>query len=200
MNSAWMTTFISKKQELETWLEKQLAERGVKLQPTDVAEFVEKWTPKASQEALSYVLDVTKPFLMGLGFRISKLSQTQIEIVIPHRRKSLNDAGEIHEGILLSAGVEAVRWLWTKQSMLGQFHLDVLDIRWNKMKKTQTLQKVRYEVDADQREVVLSNLRLNSQEDVDAYLHFYDENDQLTSELQMKVRLHHQPTLETSRT
>lgn len=200
MNSAWMTTLISKKQELESWLEKQMSERGVKLHPADVADFVEKWSPRASQEALSYVLDVTKPFLMGLGFRISKLSQTQIEVVIPYRRKSLNESLEIHEGVLLSAGTEAVRWLWSKQSMLGQFQADILEIRWNKLKKSLTGQKLRYEVTSDQREVVLSQLRLNRQEEIEAYLYFYDENDQLTSELQMKVRLHHQPALETSRT
>jgi hypothetical protein len=200
MNSAWMTTLISKKQELETWLEKQMSERGVKLHPADVADFVEKWSPRASQEALSYVLDVTKPFLMGLGFRISKLSQTQIEVVIPYRRKSLNESLEIHEGVLLSAGTEAVRWLWSKQSMLGQFQADILEIRWNKLKKSLSGQKLRYEVTSDQREVVLSHLRLNRQEEIEAYLYFYDENDQLTSELQMKVRLHHQPALETSRT
>lgn len=181
MNPPWMTTFISK------------------IKPLQVIEFIEKWSPRGSKEALGYVLDVAKPFLMGLGFRISKLTETQIEIVIPYRQKSLNDQNEIHESILLAAGLEAVQWIWIKQFPVGQIQTQIQSYHWQKMKAAQSEQRVRYSLEPDRREIILSNLRLNVQQELEATVCFFDENEQLTSELYFKMNLIHQPLLESTR-
>lgn len=181
MNSPWMTTFISK------------------IKPLQVIEFIEKWSPRASQEALGYVLDVAKPFLLGLGFRISKLTETEIEMIIPHRLKSLNDQNEIHESILLAAGLESVQWIWTKQFPPGQIQVHVESFQWQKMKPAKTEQRMRYSLEPDRREIILSNLRLHHQESFEALIRFFDQQEQLTSELTLKARLVYRPILESTR-
>ena len=117
MNQQWLTILMSKGIELEQnlrqqiqhakdGLKTQLEERGIRLSAADFAALLEEVSPKASHAALSYALDIVRPFSAGMGLRISRLADTQVEMVIPARTRNLSDLKQMHEGAVVTAAMK----------------------------------------------------------------------------------------------
>ncbi len=58
-----------------------------------------------ARELLNSALEFLKPHHLALGLRISRLSTTRVEVVVPTRWKNQTDSGEIDPGILTTAAM-----------------------------------------------------------------------------------------------
>jgi acyl-coenzyme A thioesterase PaaI-like protein len=206
MNQQWLTILMSKGIELEQnlrqqlqqakdGLKSQLEDRGIRLSAADLAALLEEVSPKVSHAALSYALDIVRPFSAGMGLRISRLGDTLVEIVIPNRTRNLNDVKQMHEGALVTAGIEAAKILWMRHAPLGNFDITVSRIE-SEFFKTQSGEcRVRMELPETTREVVLAEVRDNREAEAAAELQFFDEHDQAVGSLQLQLKFKHTPAL-----
>lgn len=203
-----MTTLFSKGIELEQslrkgfetkrdQLKKELESRGLRLSAADLAALVEDVAPVASRGALNAALDFLRPFTAGLGFRISRLSDTQIEIVVPVRSRNLNDDGRLHEGVALSAGIEAAKLLWERHAPLGVFETEVRSLSFEQHRRGQGDLRVRLEISETSRENLLSRLRQSREALSEMSLRFVDDGEQTVADMNLCLRLKHIPSLET---
>lgn len=211
MNSQWMTTLFSKgfskgieleqglRKGLETRrdrLKKELETRGLRLSAADLAALLEDVAPAASRGALNAALEFLRPFTAGLGFRVARLADTQVEIVIPERPRNLSDDGRVHEGVCVSAGLEAARLLWERHAPLGRFETEVKSLSFEQHRRGQGDLRVRLEVTETARENLLSQLRREREALSEMSLRFIDEGGQAVADMNLALKLKHTPSLE----
>ncbi|GEM_PF-1011144 len=213
MQMDWMNSLLNKraqfeKKVLENWTQAQglvgnmvedklwqnlkvfFEVKGIRPHIVDFMSYVEKWTPQASREALSYFLDFFRPSTLGMGLRVSKLNDTQIEVVVPKRPKNVDEEGDWLDSALITAGVESFKILWLRHAPIGEFHFQIDKVVYEKRKseETQSL-RVRYELSAEAREAALTELRSQSVTHVDSTLFIFDDKDAIVSEIKIVSRL-----------
>ncbi|HEX7675499.1 MAG TPA: YiiD C-terminal domain-containing protein [Bdellovibrio sp.] len=206
MNQQWLTILMSKGIELEQnlrqqlqhakdGLKTQLEERGIRLSAADLAALLEEVSPKASHAALSYALDIVRPFSAGMGLRISRLSDSQVEMVIPARTRNLNDVKQMHEGALVTAAIESAKLLWMRHAPLGNFEIVVTRLE-SEFFKTQTDDcRMRMELPETTREVVLAEIRDKREAEGEAEVKIFDVHDQAVGSVIMQLKFKHTPAL-----
>lgn len=206
MNQQWLTILMSKGIELEQSLRQQfqtakeglktqLEERGIRLSPADLAALLEEVSPKASHAALSYALDIVRPFSAGVGLRISRLSDTQVEMVLPARTRNLNDLQQIHEGAMTTASIEAAKLLWMRHAPMGTFEVIVtrVDLEFFKTEKNEC--RVRMELSEMIRETVLAEIRERRESSASVELKIFDENEQAVADIHLQLQFKHIPVI-----
>ncbi len=182
MNSDWKTTLLSKSLSLNQRLEQQLESRGLRLNAVDFASFIENWAPRTSRDALSYVLSFIRPVVLGMGFRISRLSDEKIEVIIPERSKNKNEEGSTHEAVLLAAAIEGAKTLWLRHAPLGDFHIRIDEINIKNIKASTSEIRMRMEVPETIRQSILAQLRVMNRAQIENHIQFFEEGDQLIAE------------------
>ncbi|WP_041578053.1 PaaI family thioesterase [Bdellovibrio bacteriovorus] len=206
MNQQWLTILMSKGIELEQnlrqqlqnakdGLKSQLEERGIRLSAADLAALLEEVSPKASHAALSYALDIVRPFSAGMGLRISRLSDTQVEMVVPARTRNLNEVKTMHEGALVTAAIEAAKLLWMRHAPMGSFEINVTRLESELFKVTSEECRVRMELPETVREVVLAEVRDHREAKAEVELKVFDSNDQAVAEFRLHLSFKHTPAL-----
>lgn len=209
MNQRWLTILMSKgieleqnlRQQLQTakdGLKSQLEERGIRLSAADLAALLEEVSPKASHAALSYALDMVRPFSAGMGLRISRLSDTQVEMVIPARTRNMSDTQSLHEGALMTAAVEAVKVLWMRHAPMGNFEISVSRSQAGFFKTENEECRLRSELSESLRETVLAELRSQREAEADMNVNVYDSNEQAVAEFHFTLKFKHTPALASS--
>lgn len=209
MNQQWLTILKSKgieleqnlRQQLQTakeGIKSQLEDRGLRLSPSDLAALVEEISPKASHAALSYAMDILRPFSAGMGLRISKLSDTRIEMVIPARTRNMNESKSLHEGALMTAAIEAAKTLWMRHAPLGKFEIEVTRCQAEIFKTQGGECRLRLEVSETLRETVLAEMRHRTEAVADVTVRAFDDHDQAVGEFNLSLKLKHRPTLEST--
>lgn len=206
MNQQWLTILMSKGIELEQNLRSQLQtakegiktqleSRGIKLNPADLAALIEDVSPNASNSALSYALDLLRPFSAGMGLRVSRLSDTQVEMVIPAKTRNMTENETLHEGALTTAAMEAAKLLWMRHALMGVFDVQITDVKAQFLKSEKTDCRVRLELSEQQRELALGQVRDTRQGRSEMEVKIFDEQDQLVAEFVMTANLTHTPAL-----
>lgn len=176
-------------------IEKNLKDRGLSLRPTDLAALVEGVVPKSSRTVLSYALDFLRPFSAGMGFRITRLSDRHVELVVPARKRNQDEEGRIHEGALLTGALEAARLLWLRHAPLGDFKAHLQEVSFRVVQDYYGDIRVRMELPEMQCEKVLAQIRSHQQAQTDVVLHFFDEKEKSVAEATMTLQLKHTPGL-----
>lgn len=141
------------------------------------------------RQVLSHALDWLRPYFAAFGFRISRLNQELIEIVIPLEEQNRDQQGRPLEGVVVFAACEAYKILWKKQFEKDQLRIQIEKVEMQTANDPKTELRIRYEISGLQREVVISeidNLKKCKQE---ALLLGYDENDQLCVEIKIEAAL-----------
>lgn len=187
------------KSELTSRLRSQLESRGVRLNSADLTAVLEEISPKASHVALGYALNLIRPFAAGMGLRVSRLSDFQVEVVIPSRLRNRNENQQIHEGAVLAAALEGARLLWERHAPLGEFEMHSRKIQMDFFKKDSEDLRLRLELSETLRESILAELRTRRESASDMTAQIYDKNDQLVAEVQMQLGLTHTPSLGSSK-
>lgn len=206
MNQQWLTILMSKGIELEQNLRNQLQtakdgiktqleSRGIKLNPADLAALIEEVAPNASNSALSYALDLLRPFSAGMGLRVSRLSDTQVEMVIPAKTRNMTESEWMHEGALTTAAMEAAKLLWMRHALMGVFDVQIVELKANFLKAEKTDCRVRLELSEQQRELALGQVRDTREGRSEMEVKVFDEQDQLVAEFMMTAKLTHTPAL-----
>lgn len=209
MNQQWLTTLLSKGIEIEQQLRQQLSstkksikdkleERGIRLSATDLAALIEEVSPKASNVALSYALDIVRPFSAGMGLRVSRLSDSNIEMVIPARTRNMNEENIMHEGALAGASVEAAKILWLRHAPLGDFKMNALKINMNIHKVCSGDCRIRMELPENLKENVLAQLRNSREGQAEVLLNIFDGDDQSVGDIVIDFHFLYTPSLGTS--
>ncbi|MFV8257254.1 PaaI family thioesterase [Bdellovibrio bacteriovorus] len=182
-------------QNAKDGLKSQLEERGIRLSAADLAALLEEVSPKASHAALSYALDIVRPFSAGMGLRISRLSDTQVEMVVPARTRNLNEVKTMHEGALVTAAIEAAKLLWMRHAPMGSFEINVTRLESELFKVTSEECRVRMELPETVREVVLAEVRDRREAKAEVELKVFDSNDQAVAEFRLHLSFKHTPAL-----
>lgn len=206
MNQQWLTILMSKGIELEQGLRQQfqtakeglksqLEDRGIRLSAADLAALLEEVSPKASHAALSYALDIVRPFSAGMGLRISRLSDTQVEMVLPARTRNMNDLNQIHEGAVVTAAIEAAKLLWMRHAPMGHFEIVVSHVDMEFFKAQGGDCRLRMELSEVTRETILAEIRDRREAKVEGELKVFDENEQAIAELHLQLQFKHTPAL-----
>lgn len=206
MNQQWLTTLMSKgieleqnlRQQLQTakeGLKSQLEDRGIRLSAADLAALLEEVSPKVSHAALSYALDIVRPFSAGMGLRVSRLSDTQVEMVIPSRTRNLNETNGMHEGALVTAAIEATKLLWSRHAPMGDFEVHVSRMESSFFKHQTEDARVRLELSESTREMVLSALRAHREAQAEAEVKIFDDHDQAVADIHLHLNFKYTPAL-----
>lgn len=173
---------------------KELEERGLRLSAEDLALLLEEWSPASSRSALSFVVDFLRSFPAGMGLRVSRLSDTQIEMVLPARAKNLR-GGVFHEGALITAGIEAALTLWERHAPLGEFKIELMTVGCELHRSTGHELRVRAELAETARETVLSQLRQGGEAASELEVQLLDEGGQRVADLALRLRMRLTPAL-----
>ena len=214
MTEQRMTTLISKtpflpnlfkkklakaETDFRLWLQTQIRNHGVQISTSDLAALIENISPKASQNVLSYALDFFSPIAMGMGLKIARLSDTQVEVVIPFRKKNLTENHELNESVCTTAAVEGVRCLWRRHAPLGQLEIKVLEMRFKKHRLLQGACRARMELSPAHREKVLAQLRRQQISECENNIALYDDKDQKVAEISVRLELKWTPALNSTK-
>lgn len=183
------------RKNIEMNLKKNLKDRGLSLRPTDLAALVEGVAPKSTRTALSYALDFLRPFSAGMGFRITRLSDQHVELLVPARKRNQDEEGRIHEGALLTGALEAARLLWLRHAPLGDFVVHLAKVQFHVLQDYSGDVRVRMELSEIQREAVLAQIRAHQRAETEGTVHFYDEKEKSVAEATMTLQLKHIPGL-----
>lgn len=196
MNPQWLTTLMSNmKSQMQGRLKSQLESRGLRLRPADLAAALEGLSPKASHAALSYAADLLRPFAAGMGLRISRLSDLQIEVILPARTRNMDDQKKIHEAAILAAAIEATRTLWNRHAPLGDFSLSVARAELEVLKPVRSDLRLRLEISESLRESTLAEMRRHRKSTSDVLVQAFDEKDSLMAEINLHLEMKHIPSL-----
>lgn len=171
-------------------LRTQLEDRGIKRSLPDLLMLIEEISPPASNAALSYALDALKPFDAGLGLRIARLTDQQIEMVIPRKSRNLNEDQIIHEAVIMGAAIEAVKSLWDRHcptEIKMKIRFNKIEIKLNELTPSEF--RVRYEVPESIRERALADLRSGGPVRVEGSLLAFDENEKCVAEVSLQFEI-----------
>jgi hypothetical protein len=224
MYSDWMASLASKRTELEkkvleNWSQAQgmveeklwqnlkvfFEVKGLRPHIVDFMTYVEKWSPQMTREALSYFLDFFRSATLGMGLRVAKINDTQIEIVLPDRPKNLDEDGYFLESAFVTAGVESFKLLWLRHAPIGEFHFKIQKINFEKTgtalnERNFKNYRARFEIQPEQREMVLNQLRAEQRTLVDHKILFFDENEAIAAEMTLQSWISVVPSLESANT
>lgn len=187
------------KSQVQDKLKTQLESRGLRLSPADLAALLEELSPKASNAALSYAADLLRPFSAGMGLRITRLSDSQIEVVLPARTRNMNDKKLIHEAAFLAAAIEGARTLWERHAPLGEFHLFARKSEIEILKPIGEDVRLRLEISEALRESALAEIRRHRKSEVDLMVQAFDEKDSVVAEINLNLEMRHTPSLASSK-
>lgn len=205
----WMNSLLNKRSQfekkvLENWNQAQgLVEdklwqnlkvffevKGIRPHIVDFMSYVEKWTPQASREALSYFLDFFRSSTLGMGLRVSKLNDTQIEVVLPKRARNLDEDGGWLDSSVITAAVESFKILWLRHAPIGEFHFYIEKLVYEKRRsETSDTLRVRYELSSESREGALTELRAHGVTRIETSLFVFDEKETIISEVKFVTQL-----------
>lgn len=160
---------------------------------TDVVEQVQ--SPRTKQ-ILNSALDVLKPHFQSLGLRVARLGTHEVEVVIPKKNRNLDEDGDFLTGVLMSTAVEAYRLLWKRNAPPGDFKVEILEVNFKSHKKPKGEVRVRWDLSELARESRWVELQRNKKTNQEAQLNFFDEDDQICAEVQIKGELRLQEMLE----
>lgn len=79
--------------------------------------------PGRLRPALSYALDWLAPELLGTGFSMLEVSDFSVKAQVPARGTNFDFQQEIHQGLVLNAGLELCRAFLQKQMSESFFHI-----------------------------------------------------------------------------
>lgn len=208
MNQQWLTILMSKgieldqklRQQIQTakaGIKSQLEERGIKLNAVDLAALLEEYSPQASNAALSYALDILRPFSSGMGLRVSNLADTHIEVVIPNRQRNMNENKVLHEGALQTAAIESAKILWMRHAPMGSFVIEIEKMEAEHLGTTEDEARLRLEINDEQREMVLAQIRETREAKTECEVSCFDNYDQVLAKFKIAMKFKHTPSLES---
>jgi hypothetical protein len=154
-----------------------------------VEEVTEQLDLRQPKTVLNFALDMIKPYLQTLGLRISKLSEEQIEVVLPEKFKYMDINQELDEGAVCSAAVFSFRQLWNRNSPKGHFEIHIQKIHFERFRDLHSDLLLRLELGKLNREAIFADLSDTKRASTDMIVHIYDREEQLVGQVNILADL-----------
>jgi hypothetical protein len=171
---------------LKKKLEMELKDRGLQFTMVDFAAFIEEVSPNGSKAALRVYAQLFEAIFCGMGFRVTRISDSQIEIVIPWKFRNRNDQGHLHEATLLPAAIEAAQIFWQRH-LEGPIEIQLLSESSKIHQVMNEDARLRAEIPSGYREFILSQLREKSATSSRNEISNYGAQDRLNAEIEIKI-------------
>ena len=145
--------------------------------------------PSQLRRVLSSALDWVRPYHLAIGFRVRKLSRSQVEAVIPNRLHNQNSQGEIEEGVVVSVALQMAKLLIARWEVPLDYELDHIHLdRLQPMKGELT---ARLEWEDLTREALRAELVKNSVAVNELFIHLIDSQEKRVADIAitLKVRM-----------
>lgn len=123
---------------------------------------------------LTSALEFIKPHHLALGLRVSRLSTSKIEVVVPDRWKNQTDNGEIDPGILTSAAVMAAQLLLRRMDIPDLGPLALEEMHFVRLSRLTGELRGRLELAKLSQEAFRAELKKNSTAKLELMMIFYD--------------------------
>ncbi len=194
MNHHRVTTLLSKTVQK---IRESGKKRGIRFSPQDLERFVEEWLPRQATSLLEYGRQFFHPLVANLGLQTLHLSHSQIEVLLPFDTHNSGEFGNMHEGAIVAATIEANLIFWRKHWPLGEVQIEVSEIQFSQMQAIRSNCHIKAELSDAQIEDILGELRIrNSARFVNSF-YLYDDRDQRQGEVQLTLKLSYLPAIQT---
>lgn len=149
-----------------------------------LGEIVESIQNRKTRAFLNSALEFLKPHHLALGLRISRLSTTHVEIVVPKMAKSLSSSGELDPGVVTSAALLAVELLMRRMGLddLGELSLD--DFTFNRNSPMTGEVRGRLEFGKLSQEAFRAELRKLGKSQLNLQMSFFDQDEKRVADFQ----------------
>ena len=157
--------------------------------PRTFGAWLELKSPRLGRHFMGVASNLTEPFTLGMGFRVERLAEDAIEVLLPGGWRNQGEDGAIHSAALCALGETTVRLFW-------EAHLDLQDIemrsrRVQARKLGEAVGEVRgvFRLPEADREAILHELRAEPTCDVESQTLVYDRDGRLVAEIDVDWHL-----------
>lgn len=137
---------------------------------------------------LNSALDWVRPFHMAIGFRVRKLTRSQVEAVIPDRVHNQNSSGEVEEAVAISVAVQMVKLLIARWEVPVEWELD--QIRFDRLQPMKGELVARLEWEDLGREALRAELVRSSRALFECFVHLTDAQDKRVADVILSLKVH----------
>ncbi|MBY0453022.1 MAG: hypothetical protein K2P92_08305 [Bdellovibrionaceae bacterium] len=146
-------------------------------------------SPKTLQPALSYALDWLAPELLGTGFRMVELNDYSVKAFVPARTTNFDFQKEVHQGLVLNAGLELARSFLQKQMSESVFQISTSQAHLNKKLKWNQDLEIVLEADASDMDDFFIDLQKNKKADVTFHVTVHVQGQSKTDSLKLSLQI-----------
>jgi hypothetical protein len=145
--------------------------------------------PKQLQPVLSYALDWLAPELLGTGFRMIEISDFAVKGIVPARATNFDFQSEIHQGLVVNAGLELARSFLQKQMNESFFHITSSDIKLSKKLKWSEDLEILLESEQSTMDEFFIDLQKNKRALIEFEVRIKPENHKKSDVLTLKLHI-----------
>lgn len=138
-----------------------------------------------ARHLLTSALEFVKPHHLALGLRVSRLSTTRIEVVVPHRWKNQTDSGEIDPGILTTAATMGAQLLLRRMDQPDLGPLSLEEIHFHRLTRLNGELRGRLELSKISQEAFRAELKKKATAKLELTMIFYDAFEKRLADCQM---------------
>ncbi|MES3036353.1 MAG: hypothetical protein V4736_00480 [Bdellovibrionota bacterium] len=154
----------------------------------DVYQWLEQYSPHAARGLLTWVLPFVRPFSRGRWFRIARLNDEEVEVVIPYETSNTDGAGGIHSAIIFGAALEAATLFWWRH-LPENPKIKLGDMAFKSIRKGSGELRLCAQIPEKSRELTLYSLRNHSTAEIEIPFKAFDENRNLIAEVDIKLEI-----------
>lgn len=142
------------------------------------------------RRSLSYALEWFRPHLRSMGVRISRLSLSQVEVVLPSLKRNSDERGDTLDGVVIAAALQAHRFLWQINSPEGNVQFKITGLNWQAHGRLHGELRVRAELKDLTRENFLLELNSFKQSKQKMLLFVLSAEEQIRAELEVDAEFY----------
>ncbi len=189
-------SYVRTREVVEAQIKEQLKHRGLNLKMEDLSALVEDISPRASRLLNGYVLNYLRSISHTLGFRIAKLTDSYMEVVLPLQTHSSNSIHEMSEAALIGGATESCRILWNRRFEQESCELRFTKIQYRVLRPIHEDCRLRLEINEGQCQTLLLDLRNQQQGTTKSEVKVFDGHEQLLAEIELELSVRSRALLE----
>jgi hypothetical protein len=136
---------------------------------------------------LNSALDWVRPYHLSIGFRVRKLSRSQVEAVIPDRTHNLNSQNELEEGVVVSVAQQMAKLLIARWEVPVEW--EVVAMTFGKLHPLKSTLIARLQWEDLAREALRAELVAEATAEQEFFIHLYDLQDMRVADVQVTVKV-----------
>lgn len=139
---------------------------------------------------INSALDLIRPHFLSLGARVRRLSATQVEVLLPAKQRNQDARGDLLDGVVISAALEAFYLLWKRATPQGEYSQKITGLEWTPRMPLRGDLTIRSEISEIQRETVLAEIGKNKKSSVDTVLHVANSENIICAEIVVRAEIY----------